>query len=117
MVCWREICKTGTIGKWLEDSLAAIQELTEGPQILIGSSMGGWLALLIARELHACGESGKLKGLILLAPAFDFTEALIFKKMPASARAQLMQKGAWLRPSAHSSSGDLRHQAARARAR
>jgi pimeloyl-ACP methyl ester carboxylesterase len=101
------VFEAGTIGKWLEESLAAIRELTDGPQILIGSSMGGWLALLAARALHENGECGRLKGLILLAPAVDFTEALIFEKMPASAKAELMQNGAWFRPSVHSSSGDL----------
>jgi pimeloyl-ACP methyl ester carboxylesterase len=85
-----------TIGMWLEESLAAIRELTRGPQILAGSSMGGWLALLAARALHEAGETERLKGLVLIAPATDFTEALIFERMSASARMELMETGVWL---------------------
>lgn len=94
--------EAGTIGMWLEESLAVVRRLTDGPQILVGSSMGGWLALLAARALNESGEAERLKGLVLIAPAVDFTEALIFAKMPASARAELLEKGVWLRPSAHS---------------
>jgi pimeloyl-ACP methyl ester carboxylesterase len=94
--------EAGTIGRWLQESLAAIRALTKGPQILVGSSMGGWLALLAARGLHESGETERLKGLVLLAPAIDFTEVLIFDKMSASARAELLEKGVWMRPSDHS---------------
>lgn len=83
----------GTIGLWLEDCLAVIRGLIDGPQILMGSSMGGWLALLAARALKASGDADRLKGLILLAPAIDFTEALIFEKLPPAARAELFEKG------------------------
>ncbi len=94
--------ETATIGVWLEDSLAAIRDLTVGPQILVGSSMGGWLALLAARALRASGESERLKGLVLVAPAVDFTEALIWEKLSSEARTEMVEKGAWLRPSAYS---------------
>jgi pimeloyl-ACP methyl ester carboxylesterase len=86
-----------TIGQWLEESLAAFRTLTEGPQLLVGSSMGGWLALLAARALFASGEVASLRGLVLIAPAVDMTEKLIFEKMPAKARAELAKKGVWLR--------------------
>ena len=92
------VFEAGTIGMWLEECLAAIRALTTGPQILVGSSMGGWLALLAAKSLHESGETERLKGLILLAPAVDFTEVLLYQKMPASARAELMQNGIWFRP-------------------
>ncbi len=91
--------ETATIGMWLEESLAAVRALTEGPQILIGSSMGGWLALLVARALFASGEAERLKGLVLVAPAVDFTEKLIWARMPKKAQAELATKGFWLRPS------------------
>jgi pimeloyl-ACP methyl ester carboxylesterase len=86
-----------TIGMWLEESLAAFRALTEGPQILVGSSMGGWLALLAARALAAGGA--RLQGLVLIAPAVDMTEKLIFEKMTRKARAELDKKGVWLRAS------------------
>jgi pimeloyl-ACP methyl ester carboxylesterase len=92
----------GTIGAWLEESLNAIRVLTDGPQILVGSSMGAWLALLAARALHESGEEERLKGLVLIAPAVDFTEALIFARMPPAARENLAREGLWLRPSAYS---------------
>ncbi|MCI0599769.1 MAG: alpha/beta fold hydrolase [Beijerinckiaceae bacterium] len=94
--------ESGTIGMWLEESLKAIRDLTRGPQILVGSSMGGWLALLAAKALHECGETERLMGLVLLAPAVDFTEVLIYEKLPPSARAELMENGVWFRPSANS---------------
>ncbi|MEQ1900985.1 MAG: alpha/beta hydrolase [Devosia sp.] len=65
----------GTISRWLEEALAVF-ETTEGPQIVIGSSMGGWLALLLARALRAKG-GGRLHALILIAPAVDMTEDLM----------------------------------------
>lgn len=92
----------GTIGSWLEDALAAISSLTAGPQILVGSSMGGWLALLCARALAARGDSGRVAGLVLIAPAVDFTERLVWQRLPDAARRQIETEGAWLRPSAYS---------------
>ena len=96
----------GTISRWLEETLAIFRAKTEGPQILIGSSMGGYLALLAARALHEAGEIGRLKGLILIAPAVDFTEALIWAQAPDEAREAIMRDGAWKRPSAYSSEPD-----------
>lgn len=92
----------GTIGLWLEESLAALRGLTEGPQVIVGSSMGAWLALLVARALDAADESERVKGLVLVAPAVDFTERLIWEKMALKARKALMKDGVWLRPSAYS---------------
>lgn len=91
-----------TIGMWLEEALAVIRNLTEGPLVIAGSSMGGWLALLAARALNASGEAERLKGLVLIAPATDFTEALLYKNMPPAARAELLEKGAWLCASPYS---------------
>jgi pimeloyl-ACP methyl ester carboxylesterase len=92
----------GTIGLWLEDSLAAIRTLTCGPQILVGSSMGGWLALLVARELARLGEADRLAGMVLIAPAVDFTQVLMWKRLPDEAKRDLAEKGVWMRPSAYS---------------
>ena len=87
----------GTIGHWLAESLAMIRTQTEGPQILVGSSMGGWIALLVARELEKAGESKRLAGLALIAPAVDFTEALLWSHLPPDARSDIETKGLWLR--------------------
>ena len=91
----------GVIGRWCEESLSLIRGCTEGPQILVGSSMGGWIALLVARALAAMGAESRLAGLVLIAPAVDFTEALIWKSLPEDARRDIMEKGVWLRPSAY----------------
>ena len=97
----------GTISQWLEETLAIVRAETLGPQIVIGSSMGGYLALLLARALGEAGESGRLAGLILIAPAVDFTEALIWGRAPAKARRAIMKQGAWRPPSAYSEEPDV----------
>jgi pimeloyl-ACP methyl ester carboxylesterase len=92
----------GTIGVWSRQSLEIVRALTCGPQILVGSSMGAWIALLVARALAAVGESARLAGLVLIAPAVDFTETLLWSRLPASARKSIEQQGRWLRPSDYS---------------
>jgi pimeloyl-ACP methyl ester carboxylesterase len=93
----------GTIGRWLEDSLAVFTEVCSGPQILIGSSMGGWLALLLARELQRRGGTppASVAGMVLIAPAVDFTEALMWKRFPAKVKREIEKAGVWERPSAY----------------
>lgn len=91
----------GTIGTWLEEALAIIRAESVGSQILVGSSMGGWLALLCARELAQASEAERLAGLVLIAPAVDMTEKLIFKKLSPEARARLQTEGRCLMPSAY----------------
>ncbi len=91
-----------TIGDWLEESLAVFRSKSSGPQILVGSSMGGWLALLAARALQASGEEKRLAGLVLIAPAVDFTERLIWDRLSPEAKADIETKGVWLRQSAYS---------------
>jgi pimeloyl-ACP methyl ester carboxylesterase len=93
----------GTIARWLEESLAVIRAATDGPQILVGSSMGGYLALLAARALGQAGEAARLAGMALIAPAVDFTEALIWARASKEARRAILEQGAWARPSAYSS--------------
>src|SRR5882757_873845 len=68
----------GTIGRWLEESVAVLDRFCTGPQVVIGSSMGGWMALLLARAIARRTENREsLAGLVLIAPAPDFTEALM----------------------------------------
>jgi pimeloyl-ACP methyl ester carboxylesterase len=92
----------GTISRWLEESLCAVRAQTAGPQILIGSSMGGWLALLAAQALHAAGEGSRVTGLVLIAPAVDFTETLLWAGLDEDKRRRIEDKGVWLRSSAYS---------------
>ncbi|OYX74618.1 MAG: alpha/beta hydrolase [Rhizobiales bacterium 32-66-11] len=96
----------GTISAWAEEALAVFDRETVGPQILVGSSMGGWMALLLARalaarSLAARGES-RLKALVLIAPAPDFTEDLMWARFPPAAQAAILETGRYERPSEYS---------------
>jgi hypothetical protein len=84
----------GTISAWRADALAAIDAHTSGPVILVGSSMGGWMALLTALARPA-----RIAGLVLIAPAPDFTEKLMWPEFSPDAQAEIMEKGFTLRPS------------------
>ena len=90
----------GTIGRWLEESVAVFERLCAGPQVVIGSSMGGWMALLLARELaRRQATRASLAGLVLIAPAPDFTEELMWKGFSPEVRQEIETRGVWLRPS------------------
>jgi pimeloyl-ACP methyl ester carboxylesterase len=91
----------GTIGRWLEDSAAVFDAFCRGPQVVIGSSMGGWMALLLARALARRGSPGRatLAGLVLIAPAPDFTEELMWKGFSPEVREEIERNGVWMRPS------------------
>jgi pimeloyl-ACP methyl ester carboxylesterase len=89
----------GTITRWLEESLAVFATTT-GPQIVIGSSMGGWLALLLARELRRQGDS-RVLALILIAPATDMT-TLMIEQMPKKYQKLLEKQGYVEEPSEYS---------------
>ncbi|HVV68819.1 MAG TPA: alpha/beta hydrolase [Gammaproteobacteria bacterium] len=95
--------KEGTIGRWLEESLAVFETYCEGPQVVIGSSMGGWLALLLAKALRQRQPAKQsIAGLVLIAPAVDFTEVLISQKLPEEMRQEIEQQGFLLQPSEYS---------------
>lgn len=83
----------GTISRWTEESLAVFDAFTSGPQILVGSSMGGWVALLMARELKRRGELDRLLGLLLIAPAPDFTHELMWPKLNEAQKNEIAEKG------------------------
>ena len=89
----------GTIGRWLEESLAVFDACCQAPCIVVGSSMGGWLALLLARALAQRSERGRVVGMVLLAPAVDFTEELMWKRFPAEVKREIEENGVWQRPS------------------
>ena len=84
----------GTIGQWREDTLAAIDALTSGPQILVGSSMGGWLALLAA-----LARPERVAGMVLIAPAPDFTEKLMWPDLLPEEKKEILQNGVYYQPS------------------
>jgi pimeloyl-ACP methyl ester carboxylesterase len=84
----------GCIGDWAEDAMAAITSLTEGPVVLVGSSMGGWISLLMARRMPA-----KLAGLVTIAAAPDFTEDGMWDNWSEDQRETLMSEGQLALPS------------------
>jgi len=84
------------VSDWLGDALAIIDARTQGPLVLVGSSMGGWIALLAARQ-----RPERVAGLLLIAPAADFTERLMWASFTPEVRRQIEQTGRWERPSAY----------------
>ena len=97
----------GTIGRWLEESVEVFTTCCEGPQVVVGSSMGGWLALLLVRELRRREKAGRqarasLAGMVLIAPAVDFTEELMWKRFSPAIKREIEEKGSWSRPSEYS---------------
>ena len=78
----------GSIGRWRDDALAALDELTAGPQVIVGSSMGGWIALLLA-----LARPERVQGLVLLAPAPDFTAELIEPQLKPRQKRVLEEQG------------------------
>jgi pimeloyl-ACP methyl ester carboxylesterase len=87
----------GTIGAWAEDAIAIIDRVADGPLVLVGSSMGGWIMLLAA-----LARPDRIAGLIGLAPAPDFTEALIWNRLSDEERDRLLRAGRLEQPSAYS---------------
>ncbi|MEJ2122579.1 MAG: alpha/beta hydrolase [Alphaproteobacteria bacterium] len=84
----------GTIGEWSRDAIAAIEALTEGPLLLVGSSMGGWIMLLAALEMRE-----RIAGLVGIAAAPDFTEALMWANMSDEQRTEIIDNGVIYQPS------------------
>jgi pimeloyl-ACP methyl ester carboxylesterase len=84
----------GTIGDWSRDAIGVLEELTEGPLVLVGSSMGGWIMLLAALEMKE-----RITGLVGIAAAPDFTEALMWAHMDDEQRTELVDKGVIYQPS------------------
>lgn len=91
----------GDIGLWAGDAIAVLEELTDGPQVLVGSSMGGWMMLLAALARPA-----RVAGLVGVAPAPDFTEELIWAALDPDSRARLQREGVIYTPSAYAEAPD-----------
>ncbi|MBZ9893709.1 MULTISPECIES: alpha/beta hydrolase [unclassified Mesorhizobium] len=91
----------GTISKWLSQSLAVFRHFTSGSQILVGSSMGAWIALRMVQELRKAGDASVV-GLVLLAPAPDFTAELVEPVLTKAQKRDLAKKGFFEEPSDYS---------------
>ena len=87
----------GTISAWLADALAAVDMLTSGPLIPVGSSMGGWIAALAALRLQE-----RLAGIVFIAPAPDFTEELMWNQMTGPERDAILKEGRLIEHSQYS---------------
>lgn len=92
----------GTISDWLDDAAAAITQLTSGRQILVGSSMGGWIALLLAAQMP-----DEVEGLITIAAAPDFTEQGFWSGFTVDQRAELERVGHVALPSQYSDAPNI----------
>lgn len=93
----------GTISKWLDEAVAIITATSteQDRRILVGSSMGGWLALLLNKRLKTM-PGPKVQGIVLIAPAVDMTADLMWDNMPEEARAQMVETGRFEKPSDYS---------------
>mgnify|MGYP002624556553 CR=1 FL=1 len=93
----------GTISDWLNQSLAILREVVSGPQILVGSSMGAWFILLILRAISrnqpVASDLPRIDGALLIAPAHDMTEELMWKEFSDEARHEIETTGSYQRPS------------------
>jgi pimeloyl-ACP methyl ester carboxylesterase len=89
----------GTIGDWLDDTLAVLDGVTDGPQIIVGSSMGGWIGLLAARARPA-----RVAAFVGIASAVDLTSRL-WERIDDATRHLLETEGVWMRPSEYDPAG------------
>jgi pimeloyl-ACP methyl ester carboxylesterase len=92
----------GTVGRWRDDAIAIIDSLSEGPQILVGSSMGGWIMLLAA-----LARPERVAALVGIAAAPDFTEELLQRRLTPEQHRELNEKGAVALPSDYDPAGYL----------
>lgn len=86
----------GTISDWLEEACFIFETKTSSPQIIVGSSMGGWLALLLAARMK-----NRVGGIVLIAPAWDMSEKLMWEKFPPELQEEVIEKGFYMRPSSY----------------
>lgn len=102
----------GTISRWLEEALAVIDHLAPEELVLIGSSMGGWIALRLAEEIRKRGKDPErkapaLRGMVLIAPAPDFTSELIEPQLTEEQRRSLTDRGYFDEPSEYCSEPNI----------
>lgn len=94
--------RDGTISRWLEESLTVLDHVAPEDVVLIGSSMGGWISLRMAEELRNRSSGPELKGMVLIAPAPDFTSALIEPELTEEQKRSLVTRGYFEEPSEYS---------------
>jgi pimeloyl-ACP methyl ester carboxylesterase len=92
----------GTISRWLEDAVTVIERFVDERPIFVGSSMGGWIGLLVARHLMDKRPQIAPVGIVLIAPAVDMTERLMWDRFPEDLRKSVQETGVYHRPSAYS---------------
>jgi pimeloyl-ACP methyl ester carboxylesterase len=88
-----------TIGDWLEEAIAMLGLVKTGRVVVMGSSLGGWIALLLAQHVRKQRESDRLAGLVLIAPAWDMTETLMWQQLAPEAKAAIERDGVYYQPS------------------
>jgi pimeloyl-ACP methyl ester carboxylesterase len=88
-----------SIGDWLEEAGAMLSLIGRRRTIVIGSSLGGWIALLLARQLPQMGGSERLAGLVLIAPAWDMTERLMWHRLSPELKKKIEREGVYCEPS------------------
>jgi pimeloyl-ACP methyl ester carboxylesterase len=91
----------GTISRWTQESVAVIRAFAADGPVLVGSSMGGWIALLAGRALARETPPVRPSAMVLIAPAVDFTQALMWEAFPPDIRDAIERDGVWMRPSAY----------------
>ncbi|MDH7802611.1 MULTISPECIES: carboxylesterase [unclassified Rhizobium] len=99
--------KKGTISRWLEEALAVVREKAQSRVVLVGSSMGGWIALRMVEELRKAGGAPSVTGLVLIAPAPDFTAELIEPSLTEAEKQSLEEKGYFEEHSEYSSEPNI----------
>src|ERR1700680_373642 len=92
----------GTISRWRNEALAVFEAFARGPQVVVGSSMGAWIALLLARELkERPAADARIAGMVRIAPAARLTEELMWPALSPEAKQAIVEQGVWQRPSAY----------------
>ena len=94
--------EAGTISRWLDETLSVLAHYLSERPILVGSSMGGWIALLAARRLRETRQDLAPVGIVLIAPAVDMTERLMWERFPEDIKRAVEETGVYYRPSAYS---------------
>jgi pimeloyl-ACP methyl ester carboxylesterase len=94
--------RDGTISLWVEEAMAVIDTYIKGRMILVGSSLGGWVTLRVVEEMEKRGDAARLAGLVLIAPAPDFTHELIEPALTEAERTSLAERGYFEEPSEYS---------------